>query len=188
MSGQLTLSAPFRRDDGRDAAILQPLEQAPQLGAQHGAIAKSREQRLQRIENHPLRADLVDGIGKTDEQPFEIVLAALRDLAPLDPDVVDQQLLLADERGQIVAERTHIGRQILGALFEAHDYARFIEACGAIHQERQGEERLPTACGAGDQRRTARRKPAERNFVQTCNARRRLAQLFGHAGRPVLHF
>ena len=47
-------------------------------------LLKPGEQRLDGVEHHPLGADRVDGVAEPDEQPFEVVLAGLLDLAALD--------------------------------------------------------------------------------------------------------
>ena len=48
-----------------------------------------------RVQHHALGADLVDHRVEADEQPFQVVLAGLLDLAALDVDVIDRHLLPA---------------------------------------------------------------------------------------------
>ena len=47
-------------------------------------VGQPAEQRLDRVEHDALGADRVDRVAQADEQPFEIVLAGLLDLAALD--------------------------------------------------------------------------------------------------------
>ena len=88
-------------DNGGHAAILQPAEQPAQLGAEDGVIGQPGEQRLEGVEDDALGADGIDGVPEPDEQPFEIVFAGLLDLAALDVDVVQHDLLL---RCEVLAE------------------------------------------------------------------------------------
>ena len=78
-------------DDRGHAAVLQPAEQAAQLGAQNGVIGQSGEQRLDRVEHHAFRADGIDRVPSRMNRPFEVVLAGLLDLAALDMDVVERR-------------------------------------------------------------------------------------------------
>ena len=104
LTRQLTLAA-LAGDDGGDAFVLQPLEQAAQLRAQDRLIAEAAEQRLDRVEHDALGADRIDGVTQADEQAFEVVLARLLDLAAFDVDVVHFELAVVDEVTEVVAER-----------------------------------------------------------------------------------
>ena len=99
LPGQRPVAA-LAGDDGRDPLVLQPAEQPPQLGAQDGLVGQAGEERLERVEDDPLGADRVDRVAEADEQPLEVVLAGLLDLAPVDLDVIDDELLLGDELGR----------------------------------------------------------------------------------------
>ena len=63
---------------------------------------------------------------EADEQALEVVLAGLLDLAAVDVDVVDDQLLLRDQRRQVEAERGHVLGELVGVLLEAHQHAGFV--------------------------------------------------------------
>ena len=54
--------------DGGDAFVLQPAEQAPQLGAQDCALVSPANSSLDGIQHHALGADGIDGVAETDEQ------------------------------------------------------------------------------------------------------------------------
>ena len=60
LAGQ-RVDAALAGDHRGDAAVLQPGEQPPQLGAQHPGVAQSGEQRLDRVEDDPLGADRTRG-------------------------------------------------------------------------------------------------------------------------------
>ena len=75
-------------------------EQAAQLGAQDRRVGQPGEQRLDGVEHDPPGADGVDGVAQSDEETLEVVLAGLLDLAPLDPHVAHDELLVADQPGQ----------------------------------------------------------------------------------------
>ena len=52
-------------------------------------VGQAGEQRLDGVQHDALGADRVDGVAQADEQPLQVVLAGLLDLAPLDAHVVD---------------------------------------------------------------------------------------------------
>ena len=60
----------FSGDDRGHAAILQPAEEAAQLGAQNGVVRQTGKQRLDRVEHHAFRADRIDGVPDANEKPF----------------------------------------------------------------------------------------------------------------------
>ncbi len=87
--------APLGGDDGRDALILEPAEEAAEFGPQDARIAQAAKERFDGVQDHALRPDRVDRTPQPDEKPFEVVFARLLDLAPLDAHVVDRQFLPA---------------------------------------------------------------------------------------------
>jgi hypothetical protein len=96
-------------------------------------------------------------------------------------------LFSAISLGQVVAEGTDVGDQVVRTLLEAHQHAGFVVSGRALHQERQREQRLAAAGGAGDQRRPARRQPPEGDFVQPGDPALGLAQGFGRRLRMDRH-
>ena len=186
LPGELAL-ATLAGDDGSQAAILDPTEQPPQLGSEDRNVGQSGEQRLDGVEHDPFSADRVDSVSKSNEQPLEVVLTALLDLAPLDMDVVDRDLAIGDEAVELVAERCHVGDEVGGALLEAHEYAGLVVERGPVDEEREGEQRLAAAGSTTDQRWAPGRKAAVCDFVEAVDAGRSLRQqsaarwLTGHA-------
>ncbi len=67
--------APLGGNDGRQAAVLQPAEQAAKFRAQDSGIGEAGEKSFERVEHHALGADRLDRILQAEKQPFEIVLA-----------------------------------------------------------------------------------------------------------------
>ena len=128
-------------DNGGDALVLEPTEQRPQLGAKHQRIVEAAEQRLDRVEDDALRADAVDRVAQADKQAFKVVVAAFLDLGALDPDIVDDELAVGDQRIDVDAERGNVDREIGGALLEAHQHAGFAGQ-SAVDEEGHREQRL----------------------------------------------
>ena len=60
----------------------------------------------------------VDGVAQADEEAFEVVLAGLLDLAPLDVDEVHQQLVLLGQILQVEPEGADVLGELLGGLLE----------------------------------------------------------------------
>jgi len=75
-----------------------------QLRPQDGVVLQARQERFNRGEDDALRADRPNRVVEPDKQPFEIVFAGLFDLATLDADVVDRELLRLDQLGEVKAE------------------------------------------------------------------------------------
>ena len=95
-------------DDGGHALVLEPAEQAAQLGAQDGVVGQAGEQRLERVQHHALGADGVDRVTEPDEQSFQVVLAGLLDLAALDVDIVQHDFPALGQTFQVESERSDV--------------------------------------------------------------------------------
>jgi hypothetical protein len=169
VAGQRGLAA-LAGDDRRDAAILQPAQQAPQLGAQHGVVGQAGEQRLDGVEHHALRADAVDRVAQADEQAFEVVLAGLLDLVALDVDVVDRDFLLRLQLVEVDAQRTQVLGQFLAALLEHHEHARLAVLQRAVHEEFGRHHRLARAGGAAQERGPSAWQATRGDLVQALDA------------------
>jgi hypothetical protein len=96
----------------------QPAEQAAQLGAQDARVLEPAEQRFDGVEHHAPGADLLDGVVEAHEQALEVVFAGLLDLGAVDVHVVDRAAFSAAQLVEVVAERAHVGRQLLGVFLE----------------------------------------------------------------------
>src|SRR4051812_10940150 len=154
------------------AFVFQPAEEAAQLGAENAFVLQSGKEGLDGVEHHTLGADRFDGGIQADEQPFEIVLASFFNLVSLDADEIENQFLLADELVEVEAERADVLRQLLRALFESHEYARFVIFGGAAYQELHGQQGLPATRASADERRPASRKAPLGDLIETLDTGR----------------
>ncbi len=169
-------------DDGGHAFVLEPAEEPAQLGAQDGFVGQAGEQRFQRVQHHALGADGINREVQPDEQPFQVILAGLRDFTALDVDVVEHNLLAPDQARQIKSERRDVGLQLRFRLLEGHEHARLVELHRAAHEEFHGQQRLAAPRAAADQRRPPARQPAAGDFVETLDARGALGQMSRRGG------
>src|SRR6202011_2970319 len=96
------------RDDGRDALVLEPAEQAAQFRTQDRGIRETREKRFDGVERYAFGADRIDGVRQSNEQALKVVLAGLLDLAALHGDEVDGQKAPADEVIQVETQRRDV--------------------------------------------------------------------------------
>ena len=111
LAGQ-RVHAALAGDHRGDAALLEPGEQAAQFGAQHRRVGQAGEERLDRVEDDPPRAD---GVAARDPRRMN---SPSRSYSPvssisdaLDPDVLERQPLAPDQIGQVVAERARRSRR-----------------------------------------------------------------------------
>ena len=159
-------AASLTGDHGRHAPVLEPAEQAAQLGSENRLVRETREERFERVEHDATGSDRIDREAEPDEKPFEIVVAGLLDLAALDADVIEHDLFLLDQPRQIEAERGHVLRELVGALLEAHVHARLVETGRAMDEEAEGEEGLAAAGSATDEGGPAHRKAALGDLIE----------------------
>src|SRR5206468_3722934 len=178
LARQGTLAA-LAGDHRRHAAVLEPAEQAAQLGPQDRLVREPREERLDRVEHHATRADRVDRVAEPHEEPLEIVVAGLLDLAALDLDVIEHELLLLDQSRKIEAERGYVLGELVAALLEAHEHARLVEPGCAVDEEADGEERLAAAGAAADERGPPGRQAAARHLIEAVDTGGGFGQLHG---------
>jgi hypothetical protein len=126
-------------DDRRHPPVLEPSEQPPQLRAENGDVRQPAEERLEGVQNDTLGSDRVDRIPQADEEPLEVVLSGLLDLAPLHAHVIERQPALFHQRVEIEAQRADVLRQLLGGLLECEEHPRLIVLGRAAHEELHGE-------------------------------------------------
>ena len=169
MAGQGSV-APLAGDDGGDALFLEPAEQAAKFRADDVGVGQGGEQRLDGVQHHALGADLVDGGGEADEQTVQVVFAGLHDLAAIDLHLVDHELLVGGQRGQIVAERGDVLGQIGGAFLEAHEGAVLAVLLDAADQELHADQRLAGTGATADQRGAPAREAAAGDDIQAVDA------------------
>ena len=170
------------RDDGGHAFVLEPAEEPAQLGAQDGLVGQAGEQRFQRVQHHALGAGGINRVIEPDEQPFQVILAALLDFTALEVDVVDRNFFAPDQARQIKSERRDVGLQLRFRLLEGHEHARLAELHRAAHEEFHGQQRLAATRATAHQRGPPARQSAAGDFVETLDARRTLGQMNDRGG------
>src|SRR4029077_13271687 len=131
---------------------LQPPKQPDQLGAHHELVRQAGEEQLDGVQDDALRVDRFNGVAQPDEQPLEIVFAALREFVALELHVVEQQAPAGAQPLQVETERLRVFHEIVGGLLERHEDTGLVEVERAAHQEFHGEQRLAAARAAADQR------------------------------------
>jgi hypothetical protein len=174
--------APFGGDDGGDALVLEPAEEAAQFGAEDGGVGEAREEGFEGVEHDALRPDRVDRQAEPDEQPLEVVLAGLLDLVPLNVDVVDGELVLADEVVEVVAEGADVLGEFLGGLLEGHEDAGLVVPDGAFDEEFDPEKGFAAPGVAADEGGPAPGEAAAGDLVEPVDAGRALFQGAGMGG------
>src|SRR4029453_7241704 len=118
----------------------------------------------------------VDGVAQTDKEAFEVVLAGLLDLAPLDLDEVHQELLLFGQILQVEPERADVLGELLGGLLEGEDDAGLAELGRTADEEFHREQRLPAAGAAADERGASAWQPPAGDLVEPLDAGRGLGE------------
>ena len=169
-------------DDGRDTLVFQPTEQPPQFRAEDALVRQAGEERLDGVQHHALRASRVNGVSQADEQAFQIVLAGLLELASFDPHVIQGELLLSDQLGEVEAEGQDVLREFRRGFLEGHEDARLVVLGGPAYQKLHCEEGLSAAGTAADQRGTPFGQSALSDLVKPLNSTGSLRQapLGGH--------
>ena len=163
------LLAAFGGDDGGDAAVAHPAEQPPQFGAQDAGVLEAAKQGFDGVEHHALGADLLDGVFEAHEQALEIVFAGFLDLAAIDVDVVDDELLLRDQRVEVIAERAHVLREFRGVFLEGHENARLRVLLRAVHEKADAQKRLAGSGAARNERGSSLGKSAVGDVIESRN-------------------
>ena len=159
--------AAFPGDDCGHPFLLEPAEQPPQFGPQDGRIRKAGEEGLDRIQQDPLGPDRVDGVSQANEEPVQVVFAGLFDLAPLDANVIQGELLLTHQVVEVETQRADVFGEFFGRLLESHQHARLVELGRPADQELDAQHRLAAAGAAANQGGPPARKSATREFVES---------------------
>ena len=170
-------------DHGGHAALLEPAEQPPQLGAQDRGVLERAEQRLDGVEDNALGADLVDRGTEPDEQPAEVPGAGLLQVAGRELDVVHHQQVVVLELLQVEPEGRDVLDQLRDGLLERDEDARLVELGDAADQELHGKQRLAAAGRSADQGGSAGGQAAAGDLVEAADAGRGLAQARQHTQR-----
>ena len=158
----------FAGDDRGHALVLQPAEQAAQLGAQDGLVATSRRRGPRSYPAPPAWRRWSRWRAQADEQPFQVVLAGLFDLAALDVDMIDEPRPLP-----VVPDRSRARRRFRSGLrrFPRRPQRRPARQTPSPRAPEIPWQRGFAAAGAADQQRgAALGQPAIRDFIEPLNA------------------
>ena len=131
----------------------------------------------------------LDRVVDADEESFEVVLASLLDLAPLDVNVIDHQLLLVDQVVEVEAEGPDVLGQLLAGLLERDENPGLVELGGPANQELHGEDGLAASGGTADERGPAPGQAAAGDLIEPGDAGQSLreGQLAGVAAQWIAH-
>ena len=162
--------------DRRNLLVLEPAEQPPQLRAEDRGVVQPAKEGLDRVQHNALGADRINGVAQPDEEAFEVILAGLLDLAPLDVDVVHQEFVLADQLLQVEAEGADVLGQVLGRLLKGHEDTGLAELGRAANEELRREQSLSATRAAAHERGTAARQTAAGDFIESLDAGRSLGE------------
>ena len=138
--------------DRRELSVLEPIEQASQLGSDNGFIGNARKQRVDRVEHDATRAYAFHRVIEADKQGLEIVLTGLMHLLPLNFDVVGREQAAFFKAGQIKAKRGDVHAEIVNPFVERNQEARLPVVDRAAHKE-GGRKQGLAATGAAAHKR-----------------------------------
>ena len=168
--------AAFARDHCSDAAFFQKLKEPSQFGTKNGRVRERTEHRFDRVDHHSLRTDSIDGSAEAQEQTLEVPFAGFLQVAVHQGDVVQHQIAVGLELGQVEAERCDIRSQVVDALLERHEHARLVELGDPPYQELHRNQRLATAGRPAHKRRATLRQTSTGHLIETADTGRSLQQ------------
>ena len=96
------------------------------------------------------------------------------------------RLAVGLERGQVEAERRHVGDQVVGRLLEGDEHPGLVVLGDPADEELHGEECLAASGGAADERRASPGQPAAGHLVEPADTGRRLRQRGKRTGDGAL--
>ena len=137
--------------NGGDALVLQPAEEAAQLGAQDELVGEPREQGLHRVQHHPFGPHGVNGVPQADEEALQIVLAGLLDFAALDINEIQGEELLFFQVRQVETQGGDVLGQFLRGFLKGHEDAGLTVSDGPPHHKLHAQQGLAAAGAAAHQ-------------------------------------
>ena len=165
-------------DDRGDALVLQPAEQAAQLGAQQRLVGEAAEQRLdacraprawRRPSRSPCRGAGTGLRGRIRRSP---AISARLDVHVVDGDLARPRPACRG-RSRASARSARAPRSVSSNAMNTPGSPNCV---GAAQQELHGEQRLAAAGGAADERRPPARQAAQRDFIESRDPGRCLGQ------------
>lgn len=103
MAGDGVLAA-FGGDDGGDAFVLEPVQQAAEFAAQDAQVGEGGEQVFDGIEGDAARTDGVDGRAQAQKDALQVEFSGLDQLAGVKVQMQDAQAVFLLESRQVEAE------------------------------------------------------------------------------------
>src|SRR5205085_1833831 len=153
-----------------------------QFRPEDALILQSGKQIFDGVEHHTFCTNRIDCGTQPYEEALEIVITGFVDLATLNADIIDQELLFFRQLLQIETERAYVLRQLGSRLFERHEDAGLVVLHGAANQELHGQQSFTGSGATANERRPPARKTAERNLIEALNPSWGLGQgRWGHA-------
>ena len=183
MAGESPIAA-LAGDHGGDPPILEPAEQPPELGAQDRRVRERSEQGLDGVDDDALGADGVDGGAKAEKESFQVPVSCVFYLARNHVEVVDHELAVGFELGEVESQGGHVGDEVPGELLERHEHSWLAELGDPADEEFHREERLATTGGTANEGRATAGQAAAGHFVEPADARQSLRK-FGKSGGRV---
>jgi hypothetical protein len=156
-------------DDGCYPAVLQPGEEPAQFRSQDGGVGQGPEQRFDRVDHHPLRADGIDGGTEPEEQALQIPFSDDLDVWG-QGHVIDDELSLRHKLAEVETERRHIRDEVLRGFLERDKDAGLPELSDALDEKLRCQQRLSAARWSADQRRPAPRQATAGHLIETCDS------------------
>src|ERR1700675_3869906 len=170
---------PLGGNDRSQSFLLEPVEQAPDFGAQDTWVWQIAEERFNGVQDDSLRPDPLDCVGNSNEEALKVILAGFPQFAAGDGHVVHEQFLVRHQPVQVETERSDILGQIRDRFLERHKHAGFAVLGSASNQELQSEQRLSGTGASTDKSGTTAWQPSPRDFVQTLDSGGCFRQRFG---------
>ena len=90
--------------------------------------------------------------------------------------MIEHQLSIRFELGQVKVQRRNVGNEIVAGLLERHEHARLAKLGDAADQELHRQQRLAGTGRAANQRRASARQPALRHLIEPCDPGRCLGE------------
>jgi hypothetical protein len=137
-------------DQCGDALVLQPPEEAAQLGAQDDLVGERREQNLHRVQYDPF-APTESMACQADKEALQIVLAGLLDHAALDIGEIHGQQLLFLQVRQVETQGDQVLGQLLRGFLKGHEDAGLTVIDSPPHHKLHAQQGLAAAGTAAHQ-------------------------------------
>lgn len=169
-------------DDGGQAAIFQPLEEAHQFGAKDRLVGYRGKERFDGIQHNAFCLDRINGESDTNKQSLKIEVARFRNLIGALMWTWSMPSFLFDELVDVESQGADILGEFIGSFFEGNENAGFVEFADSPDEKFHGKKRFAAAGPAAYQRGSAFREAAAGDLVKPVYPRTAFGQ-FGKRWR-----